>query len=139
MISYICKDEGITTSRDLPSWDSAMQKWRQHLICLRGIPTFVAHAVYSEMEETADFTCGNVDVNQLVWIVNGVRRATSVMCRSIVRLVREQRGQEMRDFMSMTGLMLMDSYNVYRKWLAQCRYGQYPEGIAGGKYRTAEQ
>lgn len=27
-----------------------------------------------------------------------------------------------------TGLMLMDSYNVYRKWLAQCRYGQYPEG-----------
>ena len=24
--------------------------------------------------------------------------------------------------------MLMDSYNVYRKWLAQCRYGQYPEG-----------
>ncbi len=23
--------------------------------------TFIAHAVYSEMEETADFTCGNAD------------------------------------------------------------------------------
>ena len=29
--------------------------------------------------------------------------ATSVMCRPTARLVREQRGQEMRDFMSIRG------------------------------------
>lgn len=34
MISYIWQGGmRITTSRDLPSWDSATQKWRQYLIC----------------------------------------------------------------------------------------------------------
>ena len=45
----------------------------------------------------------------------------------------------MRTFVD-TGLMLMDSYNVYRKWLARCVYGQYPEGkVANIARRTVKE
>ena len=65
MISYICKDG---ENHYKPRFTIMGFRYAKVETTLDlSDATFVAHAVYSEMEETADFTCGNVDVNQLVW------------------------------------------------------------------------
>lgn len=89
---------------------------------------FTAHAVYSDMQMTGQFTCGNADVNQLVcnsiWSQKGNFCDIPTDCPT-----RERAGWtgDMGVFID-TGLTFMDCYPVVRKWLSQCRLGQYPDG-----------
>ena len=90
--------------------------------------SFIAHAVYSDMRETASFTCSNQLVNKLaenaVWSQKGNFCDIPTDCPT-----RERAGWtgDAGLFVD-TGLTLMDSYLVYRHFLTQCRYGQYPDG-----------
>lgn len=126
MISYICKDG---ENHYKPRFTIMGFRYAKvETILDLSDATFIAHAVYSEMEETADFTCGNADVNQLVW--NSKWSQKGNFCDVPTDCPTRERAAWTGDagLYVDTGLMLMDSYNVYRKWLAQCRYGQYPEG-----------
>ncbi len=89
---------------------------------------FVAHAVYSSMETTAEFTCGNELVNQLV--KNSIWSQKGNFCDVPTDCPTRERAGWTGDagLFVKTGLTLMDSYPVYQKWLAQCRYGQYKDG-----------
>lgn len=89
---------------------------------------FIAHAVYSDMKQTAAFTCSNPLVNQLV--KNAVWSQKGNFCDIPTDCPTRERAGWMGDaglFVD-TGLTLMDCYPVYRYFLAQCRYGQYPDG-----------
>ena len=89
---------------------------------------FTAHAVYSDMAVTGEFTCGNAAVNQLVqnsiWSQKGNFCDVPTDCPT-----RERAGWtgDMGVFIE-TGLTLMDCYPVVEKWLAECRLNQYPDG-----------
>lgn len=89
---------------------------------------FTAHAVYSKMEKTADFVCGNTLVNRLVenslWSQKGNFLDIPTDCPT-----RERAGWTGdAGIYADTGLMIMDSVTVFRHWLKQCRYGQYEDG-----------
>lgn len=89
---------------------------------------FIAHAVYSDMKQTAAFTCSNPLVNQLV--KNAVWSQKGNFCDIPTDCPTRERAGWTGDaglFVD-TGLTLMDCYPVYRYFLAQCRYGQYPDG-----------
>jgi len=87
-----------------------------------------AAAVYSDMKETAEFTSSNQDLNQLfqnaVWSMKGNFCDIPTDCPT-----RERAGWtgDAGVFVT-TGLQLMDSYPVFRKWLAECRALQYEDG-----------
>ena len=89
---------------------------------------FTAHAVYSDMAVTGNFTCGNTYVNQLVcnsvWSQKGNFCDIPTDCPT-----RERAGWtgDMGVFIE-TGLTLMDCYPVAAKWLSECRLNQYPDG-----------
>jgi len=89
---------------------------------------FTAHAVYSDMAVTGEFTCGSSAVNQLVqnsiWSQKGNFCDIPTDCPT-----RERAGWtgDMGVFID-TGLTLMDCYPVVEKWLAECRLNQYPDG-----------
>ena len=89
---------------------------------------FAAHAIYSDMEQTAGFTCGNELVNQLVnnalWSLKGNFCDIPTDCPT-----RERAGWTGDAGLYVnTGLRLMDTVTVYEHWLRQCRYGQYADG-----------
>lgn len=87
-----------------------------------------AVAVYSDMQETASFTSSNEDLNQLfqnaVWSMKGNFCDIPTDCPT-----RERAGWtgDAGVFVT-TGLQLMDSYPVFRKWLSECRALQYEDG-----------
>ena len=87
-----------------------------------------AFAVYSRMEQTGCFTCGNSDLNKLVknslWSMKGNFCGIPTDCPT-----RERAGWtgDAGVFVE-TGLDLMDSLPVFRKWLADCRDMQYEDG-----------
>ena len=89
---------------------------------------FTARAVYSEMEQTAEFECSDAGVNQLfknsIWSQKGNFCDVPTDCPT-----RERAGWtgDAGVFVN-TGLYLMDCYPVFRKWLGECRINQYPEG-----------
>ena len=89
---------------------------------------FTAHAVYSKMERTGSFVCGNALVNRLVenalWSQKGNFLDIPTDCPT-----RERAGWTGdAGLYADTGLTLMDSVTVFRHWLKQCRYGQYEDG-----------
>lgn len=94
--------------------------------------TFTAHAVYSDMEQTGWFTCSNKEVNQLVlntiWSQKSNFLDIPTDCPT-----RERQGWtgDAGIFVN-TGLYLMDCYPVLRKWLADVRCTQRPDGIIRG-------
>ena len=89
---------------------------------------FTAIAVYSKMEQTAEFECSDAGVNQLfknsIWSQKGNFCDVPTDCPT-----RERAGWtgDAGVFVN-TGLYLMDCYPVFRKWLGECRINQYPEG-----------
>ncbi len=89
---------------------------------------FTAIAVYSDMDETAFFACGNADVNQLfsnaLWSMKGNFCDIPTDCPT-----RERAGWtgDAGLFVE-TGLSLMDCASVYRKWLGEVRLLQQPDG-----------
>lgn len=87
-----------------------------------------AAAVYSDMMQTAEFTSSNEDLNQLfknaVWSMKGNFCDIPTDCPT-----RERAGWtgDAGVFVK-TGLQLMDSDPVFRKWLSECRALQYEDG-----------
>ena len=89
---------------------------------------FTSIAVYSDMAETGSFTCGNPLVNRLVQ--NTLWSMKSNFCDVPTDCPTRERAAwtgDMGVFVE-TGLYLMDSYPVIRKWLAECRLAQSPDG-----------
>ena len=89
---------------------------------------FTSVAVYSEMEETGFFDCSRKEVNRLV--KNSLWSQKSNFCDVPTDCPTRERAAwtgDMGVFVE-TGLYLMDCYPVIRKWLAECRMAQYPDG-----------
>lgn len=89
---------------------------------------FTSIAVYSEMEQTGFFTCSREDVNRLV--INSLWSQKSNFCDVPTDCPTRERAAWTGDMgvFAETGLYLMDCYPVIRKWLAECRMAQYPDG-----------
>lgn len=89
---------------------------------------FIAHAVYSKMEEVGTFTCSDENINQLVH--NSTWSQKSNFCDIPTDCPTRERGGWTGDagvFVD-TGLYLLDSYPVFRKWLGECRANQKEDG-----------
>ncbi len=87
-----------------------------------------AHAVYSDMEELGSFVCSNEDINQLVR--NSIWSQKSNFCDVPTDCPTRERAGWTGDagVFADTGLYLMDSYPVFRKWLGDCRSIQMEDG-----------
>lgn len=89
---------------------------------------FTSIAVYSDMEELAQFSCSNQAVNQL--FSNCLWSMKSNFCDVPTDCPTRERAAwtgDMGVFIN-TGLTLMDCYTIVRKWLAECRLAQYEDG-----------
>lgn len=90
---------------------------------------FKSIAVYSDMKQTAKFECSNEDVNQLfknsIWSMKSNFVDIPTDCPH-----RERSGWtgDAGVFVN-TGLMLHDSYSVFKKWLVECRFAQKENGV----------
>lgn len=89
---------------------------------------FMGAAIYSDMEETAKFTCGNPDVNRLfqntMWSMKSNFVGVPTDCPT-----REKSGftGDAQVFCG-TALYLMDSYPVFRQWLKELAKASLPDG-----------
>jgi alpha-L-rhamnosidase len=89
---------------------------------------FTALAVYSQMEQTGTFTCGNDLVNRLV--ENCIWSQKSNFCGVPTDCPTRERAGWTGDagiFVD-TGLDMMDCYPVFAKWLGDCRCLQHKDG-----------
>lgn len=89
---------------------------------------FMSHGVYSEMEVTGKFTSSNEELNKLV--KNSLWSQKSNFCDIPTDCPTRERAGWTGDaaiFVD-TGLYLMDSYSVFRKWLGECRLIQKEDG-----------
>ena len=126
-ITYICK-EGFNHYK--PSFTIMGYQYAklETDISLEGAE-FFSHAVYSEMEELSSFTCSNEDLNQLVH--NSIWSQKSNFCDIPTDCPTRERAGWTGDagvFVD-TGIYLMDSYPVFRKWLEECRLIQKENGV----------
>ena len=89
---------------------------------------FTAHAVYSDMESTATFTCDNPLVNKLMENTMWSQRSNFVdIPMDCPQRERSGWTGDAGVFVG-TGLMLMDAYPVFSRWLGECRVDQYEDG-----------
>lgn len=89
---------------------------------------YTAHAVYSDMEQTAAFTCDHELVNQ--FFKNAVWSEKSNFVDVPTDCPQRERSGWTGDagVFVHCGAMLMDSYPVYDRFLAECRVAQYKDG-----------
>lgn len=126
VVEYICKDGINEYTPTLCIFGFQMVKVETE-IEITG-KEFKAHAVYSDMEQTAEFECDHPLVNQLV--KNTVWSQKSNFVDIPTDCPQRERSGWTGDagvFVN-TGLMLMDSYPVFSRWLAECRAAQYKDG-----------
>ena len=90
---------------------------------------FSAVAVYSKMEQTGFFRCGNEDVNRL--FMNSLWSMKSNFCDIPTDCPTRERAGWTGDaqVFAHTASMLCDCLPVYRKWLDECRYAQKEDGL----------
>ncbi|MBR2067933.1 MAG: family 78 glycoside hydrolase catalytic domain, partial [Solobacterium sp.] len=126
-IEYICK-EGLNVYK--PKFSIfGFQYIKVETDCDLSNAVFKAIAVYSDMKETATFNCSNEDVNQLfknsMWSMKSNFVDIPTDCPQ-----RERSGWtgDAGVFVN-TGLVLHDSYTVFKKWLTECRLAQRDNGI----------
>lgn len=90
---------------------------------------FTAVAVYSDMEQTGDFTCSSPLVNRLVenvrWSMKGNFLDLPTDCPTRERLGWTGDAQIFFD----TGAYLMDTASFFRKWLWDMEDAQYGNGL----------
>lgn len=90
---------------------------------------FEAIAVYSDMEETGDFSCSNEDVNRLVrntrWSMKSNFLDVPTDCPTRERLGWTGDAQIFYD----TGAYLMNTAPFFRKWLRDMEDAQYANGL----------
>ena len=126
-IEYICKD-GLNIYK--PSFCIFGFRYAkvEAEIDLKGAE-FTAIAVYSEMEQTGFFECGNADVNRL--FLNSLWSMRSNFCDIPTDCPTRERAGWTGDAgaFTPTGVFLADCYPVLRKWLAECRLAQGEDGL----------
>ncbi len=90
---------------------------------------FTAVAVYSDMEQTGFFSCGNEDVNQLFH--NSLWSMRSNFCDIPTDCPTRERAGWTGDagVFAPTAVFLCDCYPVLRKWLSNLRLSQNKNGI----------
>ena len=90
---------------------------------------FTAIAVYSDMEQTGDFTCSNELVNRLVqntrWSMKGNFLDVPTDCPTRERLGWTGDAQIFFN----TGVYLMNTASFFRKWMTDMRDAQYENGL----------
>lgn len=90
---------------------------------------FTAIAVYSDLEQTGDFTCSNEDVNQLLrntrWSMKGNYLDVPTDCPTRERLGWTGDAQIFFD----TGAYLMNTAPFMAKWLRDMQDAQYKDGL----------
>lgn len=90
---------------------------------------FTAVAVYSDIKETATFSCGVTEVNQLfqnaLWSMKGNFVDVPTDCPT-----REKSGYsgDCQAYIH-TAMYLMDCYPIYAKWIKEQAAGQYEDGV----------
>lgn len=89
---------------------------------------FTGIAIYSDMEELSEFTCGNEDVNQLfrntLWSMKSNFVGVPTDCPT-----REKSGfTGDAQIFCQTALLLMDSYPVFREWLKDLSASAFADG-----------
>lgn len=93
---------------------------------------FTAIAVYSNLEQTGDFSCSDDRVNQLVkntrWSMKGNFLDVPTDCPTRERLGWTGDAQVFFH----TGAYLMNTAPFFRKWLRDMADGQYKDGFIGG-------
>ncbi|MED4954806.1 family 78 glycoside hydrolase catalytic domain [Paenibacillus macerans] len=92
---------------------------------------FTAFAIYSDMEESGDFTCSNPLINQLVsnsrWSMKSNFMEIPTDCPT-----RERAGWTGdAQLFSRTAADFMNVYAFYEKWLADLAAEQFPSGAVG--------
>ncbi|MBD5549735.1 MAG: family 78 glycoside hydrolase catalytic domain [Lachnospiraceae bacterium] len=89
---------------------------------------FIAHAVYSDIRQTADFVCDNELVNRLVR--NTVWSQKSNFVDIPMDCPQRERSGWAGDagVFADTGITLMDGYPVFRRWLDEMKVDQYEDG-----------
>jgi alpha-L-rhamnosidase len=89
---------------------------------------FYAHAVYSQMMDTLSLTTSNTALNQLV--KNAMWSQKGNFCDIPTDCPTRERAGWTGDagIFAYTGLRLMESVPVLKKWLRQCRYTQLSDG-----------
>lgn len=90
---------------------------------------FTAVAVYSEMEQTGFFRCGNEDVNRL--FLNSLWSMRSNFCDIPTDCPTRERAGWTGDagVFAPTAAYLADCYPILRKWLGECRLAQREDGL----------
>ena len=126
VVEYICKDGLNEYTPTLCIFGF------QYILVETDIPIdgseFTAHAIYSDMEETASFSCDLPLVNQL--FRNAMWSEKSNFVDIPTDCPQRERSGWTGDagLFCRTGLTLMNAYPVYARWLAECRADQYPDG-----------
>lgn len=130
VVEYICKDGWNEYTPTMCIFGFQMVKVETD-IAITG-EEFTAHAVYSDMEQQAKFECDNPLVTQLFHNIIWSQKSNFVDIPTDCPQ-RERSGWtgDAGVFVD-TGLMLMDSYPVFAKWLGECRVNQYPDGKIPG-------
>ena len=130
VVEYICKDGWNEYTPTMCIFGFQMVKVETD-IAITG-EEFTAHAVYSDMEQQATFECDHPLVTRFFQNVIWSQKSNFVDIPTDCPQ-RERSGWtgDAGVFVH-TGLMLMDSYPVFRKWLGECRVNQYPDGKIPG-------
>lgn len=92
--------------------------------------SFIAHAVYSDMEETGTFECSDWRVNKLVHNTRWSQKSN--FCDVPTDCPTRERSGWSGDagvFVT-TGLYLADCFPIFRKWMAEFGAAQEPNGKA---------
>ena len=130
VIEYICDDGWNEYTPTMCIFGFRMVKVETDILITGD--EFTAHAVYSDMELQAAFACDNPLVTQFFQNVIWSQKSNFVDIPTDCPH-RERSGWtgDAGVFVG-TGLMLMDSYPVFAKWLGECRVSQYPDGKIPG-------
>ena len=93
---------------------------------------FTATAVYSDMEQTGDFSCSDERINQLVgntrWSMKGNFLDVPTDCPTRERLGWTGDAQVFFH----TGAYFMNTAPFFRKWIRDMQDSQYPDGLIPG-------
>lgn len=130
-VAYICKGDA------LEEYCPLFSVFGFRYVCIEGYEEeirpgdFTAVAVYSEMEETGDFTCSHPLINKLVensrWSQKGNYLDAPVDCPTRERNTWTGDSQ----IYTRTAADFMDVYAFYEKWLQDQTIEQYASGKVG--------
>ena len=126
VIEYICKD-GINEYKSQFCISGFQYVLLETDAEVKG-DEFTSHAVYSDLETTCDFSCDNELVNRL--FQNAIWSTKSNFVDIPTDCPQRERSGWTGDaaLYAYTGLRVMDTYPVFRRWLAEERAVQHEDG-----------